>query len=117
MSTQSLHVLLYGDTVVLCGLAASLAPYAHFEVTTLDRPAATERDLAALQPDVVIFDIGAVRPAFRYELVEKLPDLVLVGIDPGSNRALVWSGQQVRQLSTGDLVRLIERQTPILSSP
>jgi hypothetical protein len=103
---------LYGDTVVLAGLSASLTSYSELEVTTLDGPAAMEGDLCALQPDVVIFDIGAVRPAFRFELVEKLPDLVLVGIDPGSNRALVWSGQQVCQLSTGDLVQLIERQFP-----
>ena len=107
---KPLKVLLYGDTLVLAGLEASLAAYPALELICLDTPDAGEHALCALRPDVVIFDTGAAQPAFQYALVEKLPDLLLVGIDASSNRALAWSGKQLCELSTGDLVEVIGRQ-------
>jgi hypothetical protein len=107
---KPLKVLLYGDTLVLAGLQASLASYPGLEVTDLDRPAAGDEELCSLRPDVIIFDVAAVQPEFQYALVEKLPGLLLIGIDPSANRVLAWRGQQLHELSTGDLVELIERQ-------
>lgn len=101
-------VLLYGDSLVLAGLQASLSSWSGLEVIDLDGLVASEQELCALRPNVVIFDLGAVQPGFHYRLVEKLPDLLLVGIDSATNRVLVWSGQQLRELCTQDLVHMIE---------
>ena len=108
---ERLKVLLYGDTLVLAALQASLAAHAEFDVTGLNGMAPNEQTLCALRPNVIIFDLGAVQPAFHYALVEQLPDLLLVGIDASTNRVLVWSGQQLHELSTVDLVEVIGRHT------
>jgi hypothetical protein len=110
---ERVKVVLYGDTLVLAALQASLESYAGIEVVALREPAGAEQELIAFRPNVVIFDIGAVQPAFQYALVDKLPDLMLVGIDPATNRVVVWSGQQLRELSTEGLVQAItHRLTP-----
>jgi len=100
---------LYGDTLVLAGLRASLADYPALEVVSLEEPAASVEILCALKPNVVIFDIGAAQPAFQYALIEKLPALLLLGIDPASNQVLAWSGHQLREMSIRDLVEIITR--------
>ncbi len=104
-------VLIYGDTLVLGCLRASLAAYERIELTSLDAPDATVQQLCSLQPDVIIFDIEAVHPASLYSLAWKLPHLRLVGIDPNTNRVTVWSGQQLSELSTGEFVEVIGRES------
>ncbi len=91
---ERLKILLYRDTLVLAALQASLAAQPDLDVVGLNGMAASEQTLCALRPNVIIFDLGAVQPAFHYALVEQLPDLLLVGIDASTNRVLVWSGQQ-----------------------
>ena len=103
---------MYGGTLVLASLQASLAAYDELDVTCLKETEASTEALCALRPDVVIFDVEAVHPAFHFVLAETLPDLVVVGIDSDQNRVLVWSGQQLRELSTRDLVEVIGRFFP-----
>jgi len=106
---KRLKVVLYGDTLVLAGLRASLSSCATLDLSDVDGLAATPQELLALRPNVVIFDIGAAQPAFQYQLAELMPDLLLIGIDPAVNRVQVWSGRQMSGLSTGDLVRVISQ--------
>lgn len=108
---KRLKVLLFGDTLVLAGLRTSLAAYATLDVTCLEGPVVSVQELYALRTEVVIFDVEAVQPALLYALVETLLDLLLVGIDVNRNRVLVWSGRQLRELSTCDLVEVIERHS------
>ncbi len=109
---KPLKVVINGDTLVLSCLRASLASYADLEVVSLERPAKSEQELRSLRPDVVIFDLQEVDPASLYALAWKLPDLRLVGLDPDRNRATLWSGQQLQELGTQDLVRLIGHVRP-----
>ena len=108
---ERLKILLYGDTLVLAALQASLAAQPDLDVVGIIGMAASEQTLCALRPNVIIFDLGAVQPAFHYALVEKLPGLLLIGIDASTHRVLVWSGQQLYELSTIDLVEVIGRHT------
>ena len=105
-------VLICGDTVLLAGLRASLESYPALEVTSLDRPVAAKGELFGSRPDVIIFELGTVQPALRCALLEEFPGLLLVGIDPGTHRVWVWSGQQLGELTTRDLVELIGRRSP-----
>ena len=88
------------DRAVLAALPALLAPQPDLDVVGIIAMAASEQTLCALRPNVIIFDLGAVQPAFHYALVEHVPGLILVGIDASTNRVLVWSGPQVQELST-----------------
>jgi hypothetical protein len=87
----------------------SLEANPDFQVIPFGAPAATELDLLALQPDVVIFDTSAVQPQFHYSLVQRQPELQLIGLDPDQERALVWSGKQAVAVGTADLVKMIQQ--------
>lgn len=107
---KRLRILLYGDTLVLAGIQASLGSDPSLEV--IRRALLTsEQELYDLRPDVVIFDIATVQPELRYVLTQELHGLLLVGVDPDRNRAVLWAGQQLSELSTSDLVELIRRQS------
>ena len=56
-------VLFYGNSLVLAGVQATFKGYAGFEVIALDQPA-TERELLAFDPSVVVFDMGALESKF-----------------------------------------------------
>jgi len=58
-------------------------------------------------PDVILFDAQASRPDAAFSLLATRPGLLLIGIDPSKDQVRLWSGQQLRQLSTQDLVEII----------
>jgi hypothetical protein len=104
------RVIVYGDSVALAGITASLALDPECEVIghtmTVDR-----QELCMLQPDVVIYELDAVRPEFPYMLSRELPGLLLVGIDVETNRVFLWAGQQVKVLSSQGLAEIIHQAT------
>jgi hypothetical protein len=109
---KRVKVVLFGDTLVLAGLQASLATYTGLEVLWFEASVAGERQLCALRPDVVIVD-AATSHCLPLHLPSDLPsDLLLVSVDAATNRVLVWSGEQLSASSTGDLVALIGRRGP-----
>jgi DNA-binding NarL/FixJ family response regulator len=106
MATR-VKVVLYGDTLVLAGLQASLAAYAGLEVLCLADSLADAQDFTALRADVVIVDAAAM-PSPPLRLLNNLPpDLLLVSVDVAANRVQVWSSQQLSPASTHELVALI----------
>lgn len=106
MATR-VKVVLYGDTLVLAGLQASLAAYAGLELLCLADPVVDAQELSKLQPNVVIVDAAATpAPPLRL-LTDLAADFLLVSVDAATNRVQVWSGQQLTAASTHDLVALI----------
>jgi hypothetical protein len=106
------RVVLYGQSVILGAVQAGLRPHAQLEVISLAQPA-TVQELAALAPDVILFDAGAGFPEPAFALLRTRPGLLLVGVDPDRNRAVAWSGQQLCELSVQDLVEVIHKEMPI----
>ena len=106
------RVLLYGRSLILGTVGTSLQQSPHLEIVSLAPPLPTVQELGALTPDVIIFDVEAARPEFAISLLEVRPSLLLIGLDPGSNQALLWSGRQVSELSTQDLVQVITQNDP-----
>jgi DNA-binding NarL/FixJ family response regulator len=103
------RVVLYGNSLVLAGTAASLRAYPGIELICLDaQPPAAVQQLWALCPTVVILDLGAVPPEFPFSLLREQPDLVLIGVDAAGDKLLVLSGQQAHALTTEALVQVIE---------
>ena len=104
-------VVLYGDSVVLAGVGASLGCCPRLRVVSVPASCATTpQELDALCPSAVILDLGMVKTDFAFALLREHPDLLLIGLDPGGDRLLVLSGPRARALGTEDLVRMIERQ-------
>ena len=100
-------VVVYGDTLMLAGLRASLARYAALELFRLDPALDTARTLDALQPDVIIFDVTATPFTSLPLLNDVQAGVLLLGVDPALQQVLVWSGQHLPASSVYDLVELI----------
>ncbi len=104
------RVLLFGNSVVLGSIGASLSHHPGFEILPLAVPPQDVKALRSLRPDVILYDVEASRPEAAVSLLETCPDLLLIGVSPDSNRIMLWSGRQLRQVSTQDLVSVISRQ-------
>ena len=102
------RVVLYGRSVILGAIEASLQRYARLELVCLAPPLPTTRELGALAPDVIIFDLEAARPEAAISWLETRPSLLLIGIDAGSDRMLLWAGQQARALAMQDVLQAID---------
>ncbi len=102
------RVLLYGNSLVLCGIAASLVGEDEFEVIRLPEPLMHLSEATALDPDVIIFDTETSGSAVLFSALENRPDLLLLGVSPDKNVVRMWSGQEHQELSITDLTALIE---------
>ena len=107
MDEKRQRVILYGDSLILDGVRASLETCPSIEVLVLDRPLAGSLEaLHPLCPAALIFDLEAERPDFPLALLQQ-PGLLLIGIDPETHQVLVWSGRQATAVSAADLVGVI----------
>lgn len=106
---QQRRVVLYGSSLILGAVGASLRRYPDLEILSMGSPLPAEQDLAALAPDVVLFDLGSARPDLAGSMLEVGPRLLLIGLDADSDRMLIWAGEGSRVLSVEDLVSMIHR--------
>jgi hypothetical protein len=102
-------VALYGNSLVMSSIGASLQGRAGLEMSNVDAalPDAASR-LRALQPDVIIFDLAVAQPEFAIALWKAQPRLLLIGVDLKTGQALVLSSQPSRLLTMDDLLQVIE---------
>ncbi len=107
-----LTVALYGNSLVLAGIGARIERRAGLHPVTIDAalPGAVEK-LSALQPDVVVVDLGTAQPDPVVALWKARPELVLIGVDLGAGRMLILSGQPARSLTAEDLIETLTTHT------
>ena len=105
------RIILYGDTLILAGVEASLSLSPNLEIIALNgSPADLAETLNELHAFAVIFDLGSVQPDFTLAILQQ-SDLLLIGIDPDSHQAQVWTKRQMHELSVPDLVGLINSKS------
>ncbi len=109
---ERFRVVIYGRSIVLGAVEASLLRRPQIEVITLTSHATAE-ELATLAPRAILFDASGSYPEWALALLGACPDTQLIAIDPDHNVASVWSGRRLHELCTQDLVRLIEPHGPI----
>jgi len=110
MAKERKRVVVLGDTVFLLGVQASLAAYPGLEVFNLEQPLEKPFEvLSRLRPDAVIFDLEVTQPDFLFPLLQQ-PGLLLIGVDPETHRALVWSGRQAPAAVATDLIGVIQQK-------
>ena len=102
-------VVLFGRSLTLSSIGASLQRCAELRVLAAE---GTAQGLAALRPDVVLFDLATVPTDFAIALWKARPGTLLIGIDLLANQALVLSSQPARAHTTGDLLKVIQRHDP-----
>jgi hypothetical protein len=98
-------VLFYGNSLVLCGIQATLKTDPGFEVLALDS-AVTQTELMAFDPSVVIFDLGALGTEFLLAQTQALPDLLLIGVDAESHEVLL-TGQAASSIPLEQITQIV----------
>ncbi len=100
------RIVIYGNSVIMGALRASLLRSRRYEVISL-LPSQQDR-LEAIAPDVVLFDLDAARPDAAFSLLESRQDVMLIGVRPDRSLGKVWLGRPLCELSTHDLMQLID---------
>ncbi len=90
---------------MLAGVQATFKGYAGFEVIALDQPA-TERELLAFDPNVVVFDMGALESKFLCAQMQELPGVLLIGVHPESHEVLL-TGQAAGSISLEQITQIV----------
>ena len=105
-------VALYGNSLVLASIGARIERCTGLRLETIDAalPGAIEK-LSALEPDVVILDLGTAKPDPFVALWKVRPDVLLIGVDLGTDRMLILSGQPARALTAEDLIETLATRT------
>lgn len=102
------RVLLYGDSLILDSVWALLQNWRGFEVISRSPALPDLAEVETLAPDAVLFDVETTRPEAVFPLLETQPGLLLLGISPDGNVIRLWSGRQLRELSSKELKDVIE---------
>ena len=104
----SIRVAVCGNSLHMAGLAASLQ--AHPDVVVLripGNPAALLQVLDELAPVVAALDLDETPGELVMSLLRDRPGLVLVGVDPSSDKMLVLSGREERPVTAAELLQAI----------
>jgi hypothetical protein len=99
------HVLLYGDSIFLTGLAAQLQ--ARDDVDVRHR-APHDGPLHLDDLDAVIVDFNDAQPADVLALLRTRPDLKIVGVNATGGAVTVLSGQVYLAQTLADVVECLE---------
>jgi hypothetical protein len=102
-----LKVVLYGNSLALWGVGASLEGDPGLDVVRVDAGEASAETLRELQADVVVFDLATAQPDV-VGLWRRDPPVLPIGVDLLKQQAVVFSGESSRASTTDDLVRVIE---------
>jgi hypothetical protein len=105
------RVVVYGSSINMAGIAASLRADSNLEVLcdSPDSPTARqslqENSLAA-----IVFDLSDSSPGLNVKLLRDRPGLLLIGVDPGKNDIRIFSSRSDQVLSITDLVDVIQQK-------
>ena len=100
------RIYLYGNSVILGTLGMRLRRLPQYEVISL-LTLVEPQELNSLAPVIIIFDLEITRPETFFPLLESYPGLLLIGISSDTNMVKTWSGRQLHDLSTQDLMEVI----------
>lgn len=105
------RVVVYGNSLHMAGIAASLKANQSLEVVCVDTHSPTARQtLTELNPAAIAFDLSDPPASLDVTLLRQKPGMQLIGIDPASDEILVLSGYQQQALSVSDLVHVIQQK-------
>jgi hypothetical protein len=105
------RVILYGNSVVLAAIGASLEQYPELQLLAFATPLPHAAELSGLAPDVIFFDTGSTQaiPRALLTLLQECPDLLLVGVNPENAHLLLWSSGRCDAVTAEDLLHVIVR--------
>ncbi len=105
------RVVVYGNTLSMAGIAASLKVETTLDVFCVDpKHPSARKCLNELDSKTIIFDRTEPHPELDLALLREQPGLLLVGVDPSSDDLLVLTGQRNRIVTASELAHLVSAQ-------
>lgn len=101
-------VLLYGQSLLLSLVAASLQENADLRVRQAATWAEAEKALGKGMPEALIFDLTDACESHVLPLLLVNPRLLLIGLDTERNEAVVLRGQEAQSLTLEGVRELVE---------
>lgn len=111
------QVLLYGRSLLLSLVADSLGQRSGLHVVQAATWEMVRHLLVGHTPDVLIFDLDNSHESHILPLLLKHPNLLLIGLDPEYNQAVLLSGQGTSSLTLNQLEQIVRRAAPPLGEP
>lgn len=106
--TIKIRAVVCGSSLYMASLAANLQANPDVDVFRVPADtAALSRGLDELAPGLVAFDLGEMPGDLVVSLLRDRPELILVGVDPSSDRMLVLSGRREQPISVAELLQAI----------
>jgi hypothetical protein len=102
-----LKVVLYGNSLALSGVGASLEGHPGLDLVRVEAGEAAAETLHEIRADVVVFDLATAKPDV-VQLWRRDRPVLPIGVDLLKHQVVVFSGKASRALTTDDLVRVIE---------
>lgn len=103
-------VLLYGRSLLLSGVAASLEQCPDLHIMRAGAWTEAGPLLAEHIPDVLIFDLTNASESHLLPLLLTNPGLLMIGLDAEDNQAVLVSGQEARSLTLGQIREIVGRR-------
>lgn len=100
------RVAVYGASLYMTSLVASLTLSPSLEVVRM-APGSAILAAGTPPPAVVVFEQTVMTGDVAVRLLRERPDLIVMAVDPSSDKVLVLSGHQEQLLSATDLVQVI----------
>jgi hypothetical protein len=109
---QSRRVVLYGNSLFMAGVAASLQRLPGLEVVRRHTPFPdTGQQLDTLRPDAIIVELTASPAADTLAFLQAHPGIPLITLDPNSREVVTLSSQQIPARTASELAHFIENQS------
>lgn len=109
-------VAFYGHNLVLSSIGAYLQNCPDFQVVSFGETLeARMQNGHTICPDVILFDLATESSHFPVSLMNRHPEITLIGIDLTSHQMLVLSGESTRLLTIEDLKTAIEKKPGCIS--
>lgn len=103
------RVIIYGNSLILGAVGASLRHCLDAEIIHLSQPLPEAQELSVMSPDVVIFDLEGPHPDSKLSLLRGQHDLLLLGVHPSKHELLILSNHTTQACGIVDLVNVIQR--------
>jgi hypothetical protein len=100
-------VLLCGRSLLLSGVAASLEQCPGLHTAQAADWSDAGRLISEQPPDVLIFDLADRCEGHILSLLLANPTLLIIGLDPERNRAVLVSGQQAQSLTLNQIQQIV----------
>jgi hypothetical protein len=102
-------VVLLGDSLLMDGVAVSLADRQMLGTIRMDSDVADIREcLETLQPDLILFELDAPQSPSVLSLLSEQPGTLLIGLDLACSRAIVLNSRQHMTRTMNELCLVVQ---------